>query len=158
LLAAELQRLKPRAVLMLGLAGKSRFIRIERFARLDASPTAPDAGGRVPAKIGSSTLPIASTAAVEPALAAMQRAGLRARMSASAGRYLCNASYARALQQLPRDVPVLFIHIPWPRGWCGSYPSNAAPDWRPALPALAMALADSAEAALLRPARLRAVP
>jgi pyroglutamyl-peptidase len=153
LLARELERLRPRAVLMLGLAAKSRFIRIERFARLDASPTSPDAGGAMPERQAGSAMPLASTAALEPALAAMRQAGLRARLSPSAGRYLCNASYAVALEALPRRVPVLFVHIPWPRGWRGVRPVCTVARWRPGLAALESALANVAREALLRKAR-----
>jgi pyroglutamyl-peptidase len=153
LLARELGRLKPRAVLMLGLAAKSRFIRIEAFARLDASPTSPDAGGAMPERGAGSAMPLASTAALEPALAAMRKAGLRARLSPSAGRYLCNASYAVALAALPRSVPVLFVHVPWPRGWRGLRPATAVPAWRPGMAALESALATVARESLLRKAR-----
>jgi pyroglutamyl-peptidase len=158
LLEHELARLRPRAVLMLGLAGKSRFIRIERFARLDASPTSPDAGGATPERRPGKALPLASTASLEPALAALRRAGLRARLSPSAGRYLCNAAYAAALSSCPRHVPVLFVHIPWPRGWRGARPTGAVASWRPGMAALEKALAAVAVMALLRKARGRAVP
>jgi pyroglutamyl-peptidase len=153
LLARELERLRPRAVLMLGLAAKSRFIRIEAFARLDACPTSPDAGGAMPERRAGRAMPLPSTAALEPALAAMRKAGLRARLSPSAGRYLCNACYAVALEAMPRDVPVLFVHVPWPRGWRGVRPACTVAPWRPGLAALESALATVAREALLRKAR-----
>jgi pyroglutamyl-peptidase len=153
LLARELERLKPRAVLMLGLAAKSRFIRIEAFARIDASPTSPDAGGAMPQRVAGSAMPLASTAALEPALAAMRKAGLRARLSPSAGRYLCNASYAVVLAAMPREAPVLFVHIPWPRGWRGVRPASTVAGWRPGMGALERALAQAAREALLRRSR-----
>ncbi len=158
LLSCELQRLKPRAVLMLGLAGKSRFVRIERYARMDASPTAPDAGGGLPPRRAGAALPLAATAALEPALGAFCRAGLRARLSPSAGRYLCNAAYAVALSELPRHVPVLFVHVPWPRAWHGPRPAGMIAPWRPEVAALAKALAAVGQGALLRPARRPTVP
>jgi pyroglutamyl-peptidase len=156
LLAHELKRIRPRAVLMLGLAAKSRFIRIEAFARIDASPTSPDAGGAMPERRAGSAMPLAATAALEPALAAMRKGGLRARLSPSAGRYLCNAAYAVALGMMPRGVPVLFVHIPWPRGWRGVRPASTVANWRPGMGALERALAQAAREALLRRARRRA--
>jgi pyroglutamyl-peptidase len=153
LLAGELERLKPRAVLMLGLAAKSRFIRIEAFARIDASPTSPDAGGAMPERRAGSAMPLRTTAAPEPALAAMRKGGLRARLSPSAGRYLCNAAYAVALAAMPREAPVLFVHIPWPRGWRGLRPAVGVAPWRPGMEALEKALAVAAREALLGKAR-----
>ena len=110
----------PDAVLLLGLASRSRMVRVERHAR-------------------GSDLPLTSTAALGPALAAVRRAGIRARISPSAGRYLCNAVYAAALEKAG-GRPVLFVHVPWPRPRSGTVPARRVARWRPAEQALVAAL------------------
>ncbi|WP_287746420.1 peptidase C15 [Methylobacterium sp.] len=103
----------PAAVLMIGVAGRSRRVRVEMRAVNRASRLFPDAGGRLAAHL---TLepegPFqrrAGPAAVK-ALARL-RGRIPVRSSRDAGRYLCNASYYRALAG---PVPVLFLHIPRP--------------------------------------------
>jgi pyroglutamyl-peptidase len=164
LLSSSLAEIRPAAVLMLGLAARSAHVRVERFARDGASPTSPDAGGRLPGKsqgrshITLSPLPHRSTAALVPALAALQRCGVPSRLSHTAGRYLCNAAYALALREMSgSDVPVLFVHVPWPRGFRGLLPRAEGTGRKPGTAALVAALAHVAQAALLRPARSRTV-
>jgi pyroglutamyl-peptidase len=140
------------AILMLGLAARSRWVRVERFARLSDSPLHPDAdgvGGR-PMK-RASAMPLRSTAALEPPLAALRRGGLRARLSPSAGRYLCNAVYAEGLTRA-EGRPVLFVHVPWPRAHRGPVPVGRTPGWRPRPGQLERALSEIA-AQLLAAAR-----
>ena len=161
LLKERLCTLQPRAVLMLGLAGRSRCVRIEQYGRDDASPTAPDVGGKMPPQSQSVRgMPWRSTASLQSALAACHAHGLRARQSPVAGRYLCNAAYALALAETAgKGITVLFVHIPWPRGFRGKRPLCSVAAWRPAVAALVRALIDAARTALLRPARLmKAVP
>jgi pyroglutamyl-peptidase len=116
----------PAAVLMLGLAPRSRFVRVELFARAGASPLHADARGCTPGGTERrepalrQSLPLRTSAGSLAALARLRRQGLAARMSASAGRYLCNAAYALALGRLGKPggsmaAPVLFIHLPYPR-------------------------------------------
>jgi pyroglutamyl-peptidase len=141
---AELEALladaRPEAVLLLGLASRSRMVRVERHARRLDSPLHPDAGGTGgAAHAPGSDLPLTSTAALGPALAAMQRAGIRARISPSAGRYLCNAVYAAALERAA-GRPVLFVHVPWLRHQPGTVPARRVARWRPAEQALVAAL------------------
>jgi pyroglutamyl-peptidase len=132
---------RPDAVLLLGLASRSRMVRVERHARRLDSPLHADAGGAGGAMHApGSDLPLTSTAALGPALATLQQAGIRARISPSAGRYLCNAVYAAALEQAA-GRPVLFVHVPWPRPAPGTMPSRRMARWRPAEAALVSALA-----------------
>ncbi len=92
--------------------------------------------------VAAPDLPRRSTAAVEPALAALRQMGLRARFSASAGRYLCDSSYALALKALAGSgVPVLFVHVPWLRPAAGQRPSGRVAGFRPGSEPLARALA-----------------
>lgn len=101
----------PAAVLMIGVAGRAKRVRVEARARNRASRLFPDASGRIagglaldPEGAAERRSPVAATA-----LAALQRNGVDAIPSQEAGRYLCNAAYYRALAM---GMPVLFLHIP----------------------------------------------
>jgi pyroglutamyl-peptidase len=104
----------PLAVLMIGVAGRARRVRVEVRAANRASRLMPDAGGAPARRL---TLDPHGPAgrhagtAARKAEAILRRAGLPVRVSRDAGRYLCNAAYYRALA-LP--CPVLFLHIPKP--------------------------------------------
>lgn len=147
-LAAELAATRPDAVLMLGLAGRARAVRVERFARARSSRLHVDATGATPEMGGGGGLPLASTAALEPALACLKRAGLSAALSPSAGRYLCNAGYALALADAGRRgrnaPPTLFVHVPWLRPEAGIRRKGRAAAFRPDADRLAAALAQVA--------------
>ena len=135
----------PDAVLLLGLAARARRVRVEQFARLLDSPLQLDAGGAGGCS-GTRPLPMTvrnvlkATAQVEPALAALRSAGISARLSPSAGRYLCNAIYAAALQRAG-GRPVLFVHVPYPRAHPGTVPAIRSGGWQPSHAALEKALA-----------------
>lgn len=106
----------PDAVLMLGVASRSRHVRVEGRATSRASPLLPDQGGRTPptcAPRGPSIRRSTVSTAVVTAL--LRRNGVAARRSGDAGRYLCNAGYYRSLGQ-PR--PTLFLHVPKPPRPC----------------------------------------
>jgi pyroglutamyl-peptidase len=102
----------PDAVLLVGVAGRSKRIRVERRATNRRSTLYPDVTGETAAALASGRTAERSSriAPVKP-LRALRAQKLPSRISRDAGRYLCNASYYRALA-LPR--PVLFIHIPKP--------------------------------------------
>ncbi|TXM91714.1 peptidase C15 [Methylobacterium sp. WL103] len=101
----------PAAVLMLGVASRAKRIRVEARACNRASRFYPDASGRPSASLTLDPAgPAARHAVVAPqALAILRRHGLAVVGSRDAGRYLCNASYFRALAE---PCPVLFVHIP----------------------------------------------
>ncbi|MER2268709.1 pyroglutamyl-peptidase I family protein [Methylobacterium oxalidis] len=101
----------PGAVLMFGVSARARRLRVEIRARNRASRLFPDEAG---ARAGRLALDPAGPAerrspAAAAALAVLRRHGVPAAASRDAGRYLCNASYYRALAE---PCPVLFIHIP----------------------------------------------
>lgn len=100
----------PDAVLLIGVAGRSRAIRVERRGTARRSTLFPDAAGET-GRLAGAPGPAArwTTANARAALRSIRRHGCRARLSRDAGRYLCNAAYMRALS---RPCPVLFIHIP----------------------------------------------
>ncbi len=103
----------PAAILMLGVATRAKRVRVEMQGRNRTSRLFPDATGRIAARL---TLepdgPAARrSAAATAALATLRGHGIAAIPSRDAGRYLCNASYFRALRETP---PTLFVHIPLP--------------------------------------------
>ena len=154
-LRAHLTAAKPKAVLMLGLAARARFVRVELFARGHASPLHPDAAGGTP-KAGAArhrALPARTTGNAQGALAALRRHGIRSHLSPSAGRYLCDASYAAALAETRGTAtPVLFVHVPWLRPGAGQRPAWRVAPFRPGAATLARSLADIG-AALARQGR-----
>jgi pyroglutamyl-peptidase len=103
----------PDAVLMIGVAGRARRVRIERRAVNRASLLLPDAAGRRPTGLTLSDGAAARIGRAAPlrVRALLRRHRVRCGISQDAGRYLCNAAYYRALAA---PVPVLFIHIPKP--------------------------------------------
>ena len=101
------------AILMIGVAGRSKRIRVERRAVNRLSLLKPDAAHRKPTHLAALQSPPTRASRAKPDVLAviLRGRGLPARVSQDAGRYLCNASYFRTLA-LP--VPVVFIHIPRP--------------------------------------------
>ena len=98
------------AVLMIGVAGRSKHLRVERRAVNRANPFLPDATRRCPGpRLTSGPEHRVTAAETRRAIALLKRAGLPCRISQDAGRYLCNAAYFAALDQ---GIPVLFLHIP----------------------------------------------
>jgi pyroglutamyl-peptidase len=102
----------PDAVLLIGVAGRETRIRVERRGTSRRSMLFPDMAGATAAKPMAGRVDQRWTRlAPIKGLRALRGQDLPSRVSRDAGRYLCNASYFRALA-LPR--PVLFIHIPKP--------------------------------------------
>jgi pyroglutamyl-peptidase len=122
-LESALKREAPDALLMIGVAGRSRRVRIETRALNRASLLLPDASGRRPDRLtlldGQGTRRLREQPL--PLHAAVQRHGIACSISQNAGRYLCNAAYYRALAT---PIPVLFVHIPKGQAW--SRPRNGA--------------------------------
>ncbi len=105
---------EPDAVLMIGVAGRSRRVRVERRATSRRSTLFPDAAGAT-AAIGRGVAPSDDRrTAVNPLAATriLREHRVPAGVSRNAGRYLCNAAYFHALG---REGPTLFVHIPKPR-------------------------------------------
>lgn len=116
-----LQAHDPDAVLFFGLASRARFLRIERRAVNATAGFYPDAARTKSATRafmpGSpSELPV--RADVLRLAAAARMAGIDARLSRDAGRYICNAALYRTLhtaRENNRPRLVAFAHIPRPR-------------------------------------------
>jgi pyroglutamyl-peptidase len=115
----ELPRLfaqQPDVVLMFGLAGRARELRIETRARNATSPLLPDAGKYRPQhgtiELGAPAVRRGLAPFARLAAAARSRAA-RVRLSRDAGTYLCNYAYWRALAVASGSRPlILFVHIP----------------------------------------------
>lgn len=113
--AAVLREIDPVAVINLGLAAGEPVVRLERVALNLAAFEIPDNAGRL---IEDRALEDAGEAALWSRLdlAGIRRAllgqGIPARLSSTAGNYLCNAAMYRFLRAVPPPVPCGFIHIP----------------------------------------------
>jgi pyroglutamyl-peptidase len=116
-LPALLEQVRPDVVLLFGVATRSKYLRIETRARNARSPLFPDAAGDRP---GAATIDLgapvtrAGRAPQRALLAAIRAQRLPVRFSHSAGRYLCNFAYWRALTLTHGgNAPLVqFIHVP----------------------------------------------
>jgi pyroglutamyl-peptidase len=116
-LPALLERVRPDVVLLFGVATRTKYLRIETRARNARSPLFPDAAGDRPrAEIIALGEPVTrlGRAPQQALLAAVRAQRLPARLSHSAGRYLCNFAYWHALAATdgPNAPLVQFIHVP----------------------------------------------
>jgi pyroglutamyl-peptidase len=112
-----LARERPDIVLLFGLAGRARHLRIEQMARNRMSVLFPDAGGFRPVRpgIAPGRADLRNPRPLARLVEAARDAGVRAAPSRNAGSYLCNYIYWRALEAA--RVPggprlVAFIHLP----------------------------------------------
>jgi pyroglutamyl-peptidase len=116
-LAALLQRERPDALVMFGLAVRTSHIRIETRARNALGRTLPDVAGRLPRSGtivpgGPAILPLRAPS--QRLLMAARSAGLPAALSHDAGHYLCNFLCWRAAEAAKRGATRMasFIHVP----------------------------------------------
>jgi len=110
-----IDRYRPDILLMFGVAGRTRQVRIETQARNRRSTLLPDAaqtrmGSGVIERGKPSTRGMQADAA--RLLAAARRAGIPARLSHDAGRYLCNYLYWQALAATTDPCRTAFVHVP----------------------------------------------
>lgn len=109
---------KPDAIVLFGVAGRTKHIRIETIARNRASVLHPDHARFTPStrKLypdGDAFLKVRG-----PAMrmrAAIRATGVKAELSIDAGSYLCNAIFYRALAATAAVTPApltFFIHVP----------------------------------------------
>lgn len=116
-LPALIAKHKPDALLMFGLAPRTRALRVETRAR-NAVALLPDAGG---VSLGRRAIAVGGPASMKlrtpgrPLLAALRGLRPRATLSRDAGRYLCNYLCWRAAETASTGTgPCLttFIHVP----------------------------------------------
>jgi pyroglutamyl-peptidase len=112
-----LARERPDIVLLFGLAGRARHLRIEQIAGNRMSVLFPDAGGFRPARpaIAPGRAALRNPRPLARLIEAARDAGVGAAPSRNAGTYLCNYIYWRALEGArapggPRLVA--FVHVP----------------------------------------------
>jgi pyroglutamyl-peptidase len=114
-IADVLREIDPVAVINLGLAAGEPVVRLERVALNLAAFEIPDNAGRL---IEDRALEEAGAAALWTRLDlagirhALLAQGIPARLSSTAGTYLCNAAMYRFLRAVPGKVPCGFIHLP----------------------------------------------
>ena len=102
-LFAAVDEAEPDAVLMVGLAASRGAVTPERQGVNEMAARIPDNEGNQPQN------------EVEDMTEAIQTAGVPARLSDSAGRFVCNALLYAALYRLEQaddSVPAAFIHVP----------------------------------------------
>lgn len=110
---------RPDAVVMVGLAGGREGISVERVALNLADATIPDNDGRQPEDETvdrSGPTAILSTAPVKQIVAALREEGISARVSLTAGTFVCNHVYytlLRTVQLHMLPTRVVFIHVPY---------------------------------------------
>ncbi|MBR7552611.1 pyroglutamyl-peptidase I [Allobacillus sp. GCM10007491] len=113
-----IEELKPDAVVSLGLAGGRNQLTPERIAMNCNESDQPDNAGNTPRGERIHTDGpdgIFSTLPIQQMVDRLHEAGYPAKISNSAGTYLCNHVMYRALyyfQQNNQQVPTGFIHIP----------------------------------------------
>ena len=113
-LVTLIKREKPDAIMMFGIAARSKQPRLEKRGENRTRPLSVDASGQRPS---SRTLderaPLMRTVRVplEPLRLAIARQGFRPTLSNNAGAYLCNAVLFTALGERPQ-APSIFVHVP----------------------------------------------
>lgn len=134
-LALLLDAEQPDAVLMLGLAGSTPYLRIETRAANRVSSLYPDAmrGKTDRMLIAGAPGILQVRAPVRSLLQAARSTGVEARLSNDAGSYICNGALFHALHRTRAKpaLPVAFVHIPWPRGRSKQKPGvvSRRPTW-----------------------------
>ena len=113
-----IDEVEPDAVLMIGLAGSRGMVTPERQGYNEIAARIPDNEGNQPqneAVVPGGPTVLFSTLPVEDMTEAILSAGVPARLSDSAGRFVCNALLYSALfelEQMDDPVPAAFIHVP----------------------------------------------
>ena len=107
--------LRPDAIVCLGQAGGRDAVTPERVAVNHMDAKIPDNDGFQP--VDQPVIPNAPAAyfsalPVKAMVEAMQRIGVPARLSDSAGTYVCNALMFAMLHRM-REIPCGFIHVPY---------------------------------------------
>lgn len=142
----------PAFIVMLGVAARAKWLRVELRAKNRVSIHHRDASGKRPA-----VFQLQPSRAVTrfgrhpgaPLVTALRDRGVPARLSRDTGRYVCNAAYWHMLGAMPANTETVFIHIPMP-GVAGRHKR----DPRPSLPAMERAIA-TLIGAMIRRSRIR---
>jgi len=117
-LIRAIETLRPDALLMTGQAARRAAVCVERFAHNLDDAVAPDNDGvlRRAVRISRSAPEwLEAAAPVRTIARAIKEAGIPARVSTNAGRFVCNHLYFGALQYLSDKrlaIPAVFVHLP----------------------------------------------
>jgi pyroglutamyl-peptidase len=116
-LPALLARERPDVVVLFGVAGRTRRLRIEERARNRVSVLFPDAGGQRPEAPAIVRGAAARRSSIPPErlVTAARASGVAAMRSRNAGTYLCNYAYWRALESVAAPGGpklAIFVHVP----------------------------------------------
>lgn len=117
-LPALIARERPAALVMFGLAQRTRHVRIETLARNALSRAHADVAGILPkanAIVADGPAALALPAPSQHLLAAARLAGARAALSRNAGSYLCNYLCWRASESVTSaggPAVATFVHVP----------------------------------------------
>jgi pyroglutamyl-peptidase len=120
----------PDCVICLGLAGGRRDLAIETLARNRKDARIPDNDGNQPREeqIDPCAPPLlAPSLPVAPILHSLERRGIPASPSLSAGTYLCNYVFYGLMRHAAREDPALlagFLHLPYTRDLAASHPGS----------------------------------
>ena len=117
-LVGAIETLRPEAILMTGQAARRGVVCVERFARNLDDAAAPDNLGHLRKAVAiaeGAPERLEAAAPVKAIAGAIREAGIPARVSRSAGGFVCNHLYFGALQYLRdtgRATPAVFVHLP----------------------------------------------
>jgi pyroglutamyl-peptidase len=146
-------RTKPDAILLLGLAGRTHYVRVETRAQNRFTLVFPDVDGQVPtrAPIRAGQRALIGRAPFRRIVAVARAAHVPTRLSRDAGGYLCNFVYWRAIEETARQKPpplVVFVHVPLVRSGTsrGGNPRLSPADLARAGEAILVALVAAARA------------
>ena len=109
---------QPDAIVLFGLAGRTKYVRIELMARNATSLLFPDVDGVVPPQSRIDPRAPSRRSGAAPfarLLSAARMTRVSTRFSRDAGRYLCNYAYWRAIEAATKPGGprlVLFVHVP----------------------------------------------
>lgn len=109
-----ISQVKPDAILMFGIAARTKQPRLEKRGENRTRPLSADASGARPTsrKLDEKgPLVLNVRVPLEPLRLAIARQGFKPTLSNNAGAYLCNAVLYTALRERP-DVPSIFVHVP----------------------------------------------
>ena len=113
-----IEALRPEALLMTGQAARRGVVCVERFARNLDDASAPDNDGALRRGLRISRAApdwLEATAPVRTIARAIDEKGIQARVSRTAGAFVCNHLYFGALQYLSEKrsaIPAVFVHLP----------------------------------------------
>src|SRR6185437_12799595 len=138
-LRKALRETNPKVAVAVGLAGGRAGISLERVAINVIDARIPDNAGAQPVDmpvLGSGAAAFFSTLPIKAALLELQRAGIPAHVSQTAGTYVCNQVFYALMHALrrQRNTRAGFVHVPW-------LPEQAAAHGQPGMPLEQMTMA-----------------